>query len=426
MIIGIRREDKNQWEGRVPLIPSDIKEIQNQSNIKFSIQPSKIRAFQDKEFTDIGVELNEDLSHCDMVIAVKEIPLDFFEEGKKYMFFSHTIKGQRENIPILKKIIDKKSTLFDYEKIVDNNNKRIVFFGKYAGIAGMIDSFYGYGQKLKSEGKITPLAKIKYATEYRNLEETKNSFKEVATDIRNGGLKFPVIIGITGYGNVSKGAQEIIDLLPTKEISPQDLIFLKKENLKTDKIYKVIFKEKDMVEAIEGEFNLQDYYENPQNYRSIFQQYLNKLNILINAVYWDDRYPRVLSCDYIKNNYSQIQDLKIIGDISCDVNGGVECTRKTTDSGHPFFTYDSKINEIQDGISGKGPAILAVDNLPGEIARDSSTFFSNILKQFIPAMKNDNFTEDFDNLQIPDELKKAIIIYRGELTPDFKYLEQYF
>jgi len=290
----------------------------------------------------------------------------------------------------------------------------------------MIDSFYGYGQKLKSEGISTPFEKIKYSTQYKNLEEAKLLFAEVGEEIKNNSLPFPVIIGITGYGNVSNGAQEVIDLLPVEEISPQQLLDFDKNKLSKHKIYKIIFKEIDMVEPIENDFELLDYYSNPDNYTSVFYKYLDKINILINAVYWDARYPKLLTCDYIKQNFEKLKDLKIIGDISCDVNGGIECTKKSTNSGNPFFVYNPETDGIENGLFGNGPAVLAVDNLPGEIARDSSTFFSNILKNFIPYLQIENLDTNFENLKIPAELKKAVIIFNGQLTPDFKYLENFF
>ncbi|MFP4548606.1 MAG: hypothetical protein ACLFQM_10790 [Fidelibacterota bacterium] len=425
MKIGIRREDKNIWEGRVPLVPADIAKLNKEKDLEFFIQPSKIRAFKDKEFEEIGVTVTEDLSDCDMVIAVKEIPVDFFLDNKKYMFFSHTIKGQKENIPILRKILEKRATLIDYEKIIDENNRRLVFFGKYAGISGMIDSFYGYGEKLRLEGISTPFQKIKYATEYKDIADAKKQFKSVNNEIRTKGLPFPVIIGVTGYGNVSIGAQEIIDLLPVETLTPDELVTTDKTQLARDRIYKVIFKEKDLVRRKDGKFDLMDYYNHPEHYESKFTQYLEKLNIMINGVYWDVRYPRLVSCDYVKFNYDKMKDLKIIGDISCDVEGGVECTKKSTNSGDPFFVYNPDTGEISSGLEGKGPAILAVDNLPGEISRDSSTFFSNILRDFIPPLRNGNLDGDYNEITIPPELKKAVIIFKGQLTPAFKYLEKY-
>jgi len=421
MKIGIRREDKNIWEGRVPLVPADIEEIKQKHEIEFIVQPSTIRAFKDSEFEQVGCSVSEDLSDCDLIIAVKEIPVDFFKENKNYLFFSHTIKGQKENMQILKIMMEKNSTLLDYEKIVDDNNKRIVFFGKYAGIAGMIDSFYAYGQKLKFEGIDSPFQKVKHAFDYKEVSKAKVNFAEIAEKIKNGEQKFPVIIGIAGYGNVSKGSQEIIDLFPCKELTPRELVAVDKSTLSTNCIYKVVFKEQDLVEAKSGEFNLTDYYNNPQNYQSIFTRYLNKIDIFINAVYWDNRYPKLITCDYLKQNQENLKNLRVIGDISCDVNGGVECTRKSTNTGEPFFVYEPEKDDIVMGIEGNGPAILAVDNLPGEIARDSSTFFSNILKNYIFSLTKENL----DSLSIPEELNKAVIVHKGKLMPDFKYLEEY-
>ncbi len=426
MKIGIRREDKNIWEGRVPLIPTDIKELMRQHTLEFSIQPSKIRAFNDEEYQAVGISVKEDLSDCDLIIAVKEIPVDFFQENKNYLFFSHTIKGQQENIPILKKIIEKKSTLIDYERIVDNENRRIVFFGKYAGIAGMIDSFYGFGQRLTRSSN--PMTQFKYATDYKNMMEVEKLYKSIGDQIKAGKSDKPVIIGIAGYGNVSQGAQQIIDLLPVKKLSPQKLLSLDKSQLSTNYIYKVIFKEKDLVtpKSSDDIFELLDYYTNPDKYKSIFHQYLHQLDIIINATYWDQRYPRLITCDFLKNNAEKLKNLKIIGDISCDVNGGIECTKMTTNSGDPFFNYDNQTGKLEKGLDGNGPAILAVDNLPGEVSRDSSCFFSNILKKYIPKLCNANLNGSYDNLKIADELKRAIIIHKGQLTTDYKYLEYYF
>ncbi|MEE8478647.1 MAG: hypothetical protein V3S42_01430, partial [Candidatus Neomarinimicrobiota bacterium] len=141
MRIGIRREDKNEWEARVPLIPSDVKKLAN-DGIKVILQPSPIRIFSDQEYIDVGAMISEDLSSCSVILAVKEIPINFIEKGKTYVFFSHTIKGQDYNIPLLQKMIDEKTQLIDYERIVDEKGQRLIFFGRHAGLAGMIDSFW--------------------------------------------------------------------------------------------------------------------------------------------------------------------------------------------------------------------------------------------------------------------------------------------
>ncbi|MBN2279831.1 MAG: hypothetical protein JXQ65_04555 [Candidatus Marinimicrobia bacterium] len=427
MKIGIRREDKNQWEGRVPLIPADIKELKEQYNLEFVIQPSTIRAFRDEEFEAAGAIVREDLSDCKMIIAVKEIPVDFFDNHKRYLFFSHTIKGQKENMKILSAILKKQATLMDYERIVDDHNRRIVFFGKYAGIAGMIDSFYGFGKKLKLDGIESPFDRVKYALDYQDVATAKEELEIVGRDIQAGKMPVPVIIGIAGYGNVSKGAQEIIDTLPCREMTPEVLLSIDKNTLDKTHIYKVVFKEIDMVVPKEAGhlFSLEEYYHYPDQYESIFSPCLFKLDIFINATYWEPRYPRLVTCGFLRKHAPQLKDLRVIGDISCDVGGSVECNRKVTGSGDPFYVYEPAEDKIRMGLEGNGPAVLAVDNLPCEISRDSSVFFSHILKKYVPELSNGSLDSDLEHSPVSEELKRSIIIHKGKFTPGYKYLKTY-
>ncbi len=431
MIIGIRREDKNLWEGRVPLIPSDVEILQEKYNFKFIIQPSNIRAFSDNEYEDVGATISEDLSSCEMIIAVKEIPKEFFREGKKYLFFSHVIKGQKYNMPSLQKMIDLKVTLMDYERIVDENGRRLIFFGKYAGIAGMIDSLWAFGERLKNEGKETLFSDFKYALKYSNLEDLKSSYIEIGKQISEKGFPeeiTPMIVGVTGYGNVSKGAQEIIDLLPTEEIDADDLInFVKSKKYSNKKIYKVVFKETDMFEPNDKSqvFDLQDYFNNPGNYQSKFDQYIPYLNILVNGIYWDYNCPKLITKDYLQKKYNNNSTLKVIGDVTCDVNGAIECNMESTNSGNPVYVYDVAEDDINYGVLGNGPVVLAVDNLPCEVARESSTFFSNILVKYFNTFSKTDFSKNYENVNIIDDLKRSIILYKGEFPDGYKYLEKY-
>ena len=220
--LGIRREDKNKWERRVPLIPQHIKELKNKYEIQTIIQPSQIRVYNDKEYTFMGAEVKESLSSPSVVFAVKEIPIDFLQPGKTYVFFSHTIKGQKYNMPMLKKMMDLSCNLIDYEKISDEKGRRLVFFGKYAGLAGMIDTLWAFGQRMKWKGISSPFAEIKQTIHYTDLDEAKLHLKDIGNRIHQEGIPTslaPLIVGFAGYGNVSKGAQEILDILPVKEIS---------------------------------------------------------------------------------------------------------------------------------------------------------------------------------------------------------------
>jgi len=429
IMFGIRREDKNKWERRVPIIPSHVKELKNNNcDIDIIVQPSKIRVFSDKEYMDSGAEIDEDLSGCKVVFAVKEIPIDFFQSNATYVFFSHIIKGQKYNMPMLKKMMDLKCNLIDYEKITDDKGFRIVFFGRYAGLAGMIDTLWSFGQRMKLNNIVTPFNVIKQTINYNNLDEVKNHFIEISEKIKNNGIpedSCPFIVGFAGYGHVSKGAQEILEILPVKEISPENIsgVFDKPSN---KCIYKVIFKEEDMVEPIlkEDVFELQDYYNNPEKYKSKFEKYVPHLTILMNCIYWDSRYPRLITKAFLKRNFNKIK-LKVIGDISIDINGAIEFTEKSTTSDIPSFVYNPNTKSVKDGVEGEGIVVMGVDNLPCELPIESSNEFSNSLFDFIIDIVKADYSKDFNNCNLPEEVKRAVILYHGELTHDYKYIGKY-
>jgi alpha-aminoadipic semialdehyde synthase len=426
--VGIRREDKNIWERRTPLIPEDVKELRENLNIDFIVQPSDIRIFSDEEYRRTGAKIDEDLSPCPLIFAVKEIPIDFIKPGKTYVFFSHTIKGQSHNMPMLKRLMELGCQLIDYERIVDERGRRLIFFGRHAGYAGAVDTLWALGLRLKWEGIENPFEGIYQTIKYSGLDEIKSSFKTIGEKIKRDGLPegiIPLILGITGYGNVSQGVQEIIDILPVMEIKPDDIekIF---NNPRRDVIYKVVFKEEDMVVPRRGDkFDLKDYYEHPERYKAIFEKYIPYLTVIINAIYWDSRYPRFVTKKFIRKLYKDNPRLKVIGDISCDIEGSVECTIKATDPGNPIYVYDPERDKAIDGYEGRGPVILAVDNLPCELPRDSSIFFSNILKKFVPSIVKADFSLDFNKCDLPREIKEAVIVYRGELTPGYSYLKKF-
>ena len=428
--IGIRREDKNRWERRVPLIPEHIKEFKEKYGIETTIQPSQLRVYSDDEYTNAGVAVKEDLSNCPVILAVKEIPIDFFESGKTYAFFSHTIKGQKYNMPMLKRMMELGCNLIDYEKIVNEKGYRLVFFGRFAGLAGMVDTLWAFGQRLKSKDIDSPFNEIKQTIHYKNhLDEIKEHLKNIGKNIEQQGIPeslTPLIVGFAGYGNVSKGAQEVLDILPVEEISPKEIKTVY-DNPSNKCIYKVVFKEEDMVEPISSNdsFELQDYYNHPEKYQSVFEKYIPDLTILMNCIYWDIKYPRLVTKDFLKEKHTEDLKLKIIGDISVDINGAIEFTEKATSPDNPTFVYDPLTDAIKDGYIGEGIVVMAVDNLPCELPRESSHAFSTALNSFIPEIAKADFTQDFENCNLPPEIKKAIILYHGKLTPDYQYIDRY-
>lgn len=430
-ILGLRREDKNKWERRTPIIPDHVKKLYDTYDIHSVVQPSPIRSFLDDEYKTANAELSEDFSNCSVIFAVKEIPKELFEHNKTYVFFSHVIKGQQYNMPMLKEMMKKQCTLIDYEKIVDKHNFRLIFFGKYAGIAGMIDTLYTLGQRLKKHKNISnPFENVKRTYEYPNIKDIKSHIKEIGNQIKTHGLPdeiTPLIVGFAGYGNVSKGAQEIIDLFPFVEISPDEISSVVKNPSNTC-IYKVVFKEEDMVQPIDDSqlFKLQEYYQHPEIYHSIFDQHIPYLTILMNCIYWDERYPRLVTKKHIKEFHSKKElNLQVIGDISVDINGGIEATAKVTTPDYPSYVYQPQEDTITDDISKDGIAIMAVDNLPCELPKDSSKEFSTALYPFIPAIVKADYSRSFKDLQLPSEIKNAVILHKGCLTPSFEYINNY-
>lgn len=432
MIIGIRRADKNKWERRTPLIPEDLKYLKEKYGIHTLVQPSEIRAYTNDQYTAVGTEVVEDIQSAKIIFAVKEIPLHFYREGKTYIFFSHTIKGQSYNMPLLKKMMELKCNLIDYERIVDESNRRLIFFGKYAGLAGMVETLHALGQKLKLKGFVTPIERIKQAYQYDSVDEAKRELKEIGNEIKSNGINEelqPLVIGFAGYGNVSRGAQEILDILPVKTIKPEELIsfnHFSKEELSKN-LFKVVFEENDLVKPKEGIFQLQDYYDHPEKYEGDFEKYIPRLTVLLNCIYWTNQYPRlvtkkfVTSADYLKSK----QKLMIIGDISVDVNGAIQITYKATDPGNAFYTYHSANEKYEDGIQKDGITIMAVDNLPCEFPKESSKEFSSVLKNYVSEIANEDFNKPFEELSLSYPIKKALILQNGELTKDYLYLNKY-
>jgi alpha-aminoadipic semialdehyde synthase len=263
------------------------------------------------------------------------------------------------------------------------------------------------------------------------LKEAREDISAIGQRIAERGIPrelLPFVIGFTGYGNVSQGAQEICGLLPVKEISPEKLLKLRdRKNLPNNIIYKVVFHEEDLVENISGDpFDIHDYYTNPRNYRSVFEKYVPHLSMLINCIYWDKRYPRLITQSYLKKLFSQGRPkLSVIGDISCDVQGSVECTLKTTEIDDPIYIFNPETGKLTMGHQGDGILVMAVDILPAELPRDASNGFGDILVSFVKPIADADFEDSFEDLDLPKAIKKGLILHRGELTPDFKYLAEF-
>ncbi len=433
-IIGIRLEDKNKWESRAPIIPNHVKELIDTESLEFIIQSSPIRAYLDEEYQNAGAQISTELKSANVIFAIKEIPENLLEREKVYLFFSHTIKGQKHNMPMLKRILELNTTLIDYERIINEKGLRLIFFGNFAGLAGMNQVLWAYGQRVKAQlGIETPFLKLKHTYEYNGLDRMKEAISQVGKEIEENGLHpelVPLIVGCAGWGNVSRGAQAILDLLPVIELDPTELSEFyvnKSEEFSSNNVYKVVFKEEHMVTSITGDtFDLQDYYDfGSSKYKGIFEDYIPYLSILMNGIYWSEKYPRLLSKQYAEDMFQSKVRLQVIGDISCDIEGGIETTLMVTEPDNPVFIYNPFSRKATLGLSGDGLAIMAVDNLPCELPRESSSNFSSTLKPFVPIIAQADYTKPFEELNLSPVVKNAVIAHQGQLTPNYKYLTKF-
>jgi hypothetical protein len=429
--LAVRRETKSPLERRTPVTPDLVARLVKSSGVEVLVQPSARRIFNDKEYVRAGARMADNLADSRVVLGVKEIPPELFQPNTAYVFFAHVIKGQPYNMPMLAKMLELGCTLIDYEKICDETGKRLIFFGRFAGLAGMIDSLWALGQRLRRTGFPTPLASIEQAFEYDSLHDAKVAIRKAGERIASEGLPeelTPLIIGIAGYGNVASGVREILSELPTREVKPENL-GSKFEDPSPHCFYQTTFREEDLVEptAKAGAFNLQDYYDHPEDYRSVFDPYLPQLTVLMNCNYWDERYPRLVTKKQLRKMWSGDTPprLRVIGDLGCDIEGSVECTLKCTEPSDPIYVYDPIEGTISSGVDGAGPVVLAVDILPAELPREASEEFSSTLASFLPALAQADFDVPFSELALPPELLGAVIAHRGELTPDYAYIEEH-
>ncbi|MCF7911038.1 MAG: hypothetical protein K9M99_00795 [Candidatus Cloacimonetes bacterium] len=426
--LGIMKETKNRWERRVPMNPPSVKKLIDKG-YQVTIQPSETRIYKNEAYLAAGAELAEDLSNCDLIIGVKEIPLEGIIPGKPHLFFSHTIKGQDYNMPLLQHILDTGSTLMDYEKIIDDQGRRLVFFGKFAGNAGMVDALWAAGQRyLQEYGIETPFLKVKQSYQYESLEQCLAELRKIGKEIEREGLPAeicPFNICLLGYGNVSIGCQEILEAFPIKEVSPEALAGLEISH-ESNRLYLSIFREEHLVERKDGgEFQLSDYFVNGKDYKSKMEQYLPYCTMYMSGIYWAPGYPVFLKNSELGKLQGEQQKLIMIGDITCDIEGSIEATRKVTMPDNPVFIYNPVTDSLTDGFKGAGFAVCAIDNLPCEFSREASDFFNSALQPFVPAMLDNDYSQPIAVSILPAEIQPAVIAHLGKLEDKYQYLQKY-
>ena len=430
--VGIRRESKGDRERRAPLTPDHVEELIAAHGLELRVQPSTVRAFPDKDYRSAGAEIDEGLESCRVVLGIKEIPGELLRAGKTYLYFSHTTKGQPYNMPLLRRVLELGSTLVDYEHIVDERGRRLIFFGRYAGHAGMIDALWALGRRYAAEGLQTPFERIRLAHEYESLDEAASHVARVGERLRHTGIPDglrPIVFAFTGSGNVTRGAQEIFDRLPFVELDPEELDgFADDSERPRNVLYRVQFRREQRFERREGGgFDAEELEAHPELYRSTLPRRLEHLSVVMHGAFWKPEQPRLLSIDDLRRHWATVERprLRVLADISCDIGGGLETTVRATTPDDPVYVYDLERGTTAPGVRGDGPVVLAVDNLPCQLPIEASSHFGDTLSRFVPLLTRCDWEQPLDRLGLPPEIAGAIVAHRGRLAPEFAYLEQH-
>ncbi|MGX1023127.1 NAD(P)-dependent oxidoreductase [Psychroflexus sp. MBR-150] len=396
MTIGIIKERKTPPDRRVVFTPQQLHSLeQKYNNLKFIVEPSDIRIFPDSSYQKAGIEINPDLSACDVLIGVKEVPVESLIPNKSYFFFSHTIKKQDYNRKLLQTILKKNIDLFDHETITDTKGRRLIGFGRYAGLVGAYNGFrlLGLREKLFHLPKVENLS---------DLNQVKQELDKI---------KIPKIkIVLTGSGKVANGAKEILNHLKIQQISVDD--YLSKDfNIPVFTNAKVL----DYNKRKDGKpSNIKDFFKDPSPYKSDFMKFAKTSDLFIAGHFYGDNAPYLFTREDAKSSDFKI---KLVADISCDIDGPVASTIRPSSIENPFYAYDPQTETETDFMNTDAIGVMAVDNLPCELPKDASKGFGEMFAQHvIPAF----FNNDKDGI-----LKRAQITNQGKLTPKFEYLQNF-
>jgi alanine dehydrogenase len=396
MKFGIIKERKNPPDRRVVFTPEELVRLQQEHpEASIKVESSDIRVFSDEQYSSLGIEVATDITDCDVLFGVKEIPVDALIPNKKYFFFSHTIKFQSHNRKLLQAILEKNIELYDHETIVDANNKRLIGFGRYAGIVGAYNGLRGFG--------------IKYELFNLPKAEILNGKDDLIARLKRQTLPNIKIV-LTGHGKVGMGAKEILDGMKTKEVTVDD--FLNK--LYTEPVYTQI-DVLDYNKRLDGKvLAKEDFYKNPQEYTSDFGRFTKVADIFMAGHFHGNGSPDILTREMLLAADCKI---KVVADISCDVDGPIACTIKASTIADPFYGYLPFENKEVPYTHPGSIMVMAVDNLPCELPKDASEGFGEMfMKHVIPAF----FNGDKGGI-----LQRAKMTQNGKLTERFKYLQDY-
>jgi saccharopine dehydrogenase (NAD+, L-lysine-forming) len=394
--IGLIREGKIPPDKRVAFTPLQTEEIEQRfSNVKVIVEPSEIRCFKESEYQDAGIEIG-DVSECDILMGIKEVPVKNLMEGKTYLFFSHTMKKQPYNKGLLQEVLLKKITLIDYEALKDTQGNRLVAFGRFAGIVGAYNGLWVYGNRFKKYA-------LRRAFECFDINDLKLELRKVKLP--------PLKIILTGAGRVAKGSMETLDTAGIRKVNGSDFLT---QNFQ-EPVYVQLSSSDYHIRKEGGHFNREEFHLHPERYTADFAKFTKVGDILMAGAFWNPKAPALFTREDMLNPHFKI---KIVADITCDINGSVPCTKKPSAIPDPIYDYDPITDSTQPPLSSPSHiTVMAVDNLPCELPRSASEEFG---RDLIDKILKPLLVEDIGGI-----IERGTIAKDGALTDTFSYLQEY-
>ncbi|MBX2944210.1 MAG: alanine dehydrogenase [Cyclobacteriaceae bacterium] len=395
--LGIIREGKVPPDKRVPFTPLQTEEIEQRfPNVKVVCQASDVRAFNDEEYRELGIEITPDVSDCDILMGIKEVPVDQLVAHKTYFFFSHTIKKQPYNKRMLQEILKRKIRLIDYETLKDRLGNRLVAFGRYAGIVGAYNGLWTYGKRYGGYS-------LRRAFECFDVNDLKLELRKVKLP--------PVKIILTGAGRVGKGAMETLDSAGIRKVGAYD--FLAKTF--DEPVYVQLGSADYHIRREGGHFNRDEFHQHPERYDSTFLSFTKVADFLMAGAFWNPKAPVLFTREEMCSPEFKI---KIIADITCDLGGSIPSTIRVSTIPDPLYDFDPHSGIEQPALSEeKHITVMAVDNLPCELPRSASEEFGkDLIDKILPLL----FESDREGV-----IKRATIAKSGHLTENYEYLADY-
>lgn len=441
-VIALRREDQSVWERRASLAPVNVRKL-TRAGVKVIVQPSNRRAYPTQAYLSAGAVIQEDISEASVIFGVKQVPVDLLLPNKTYCMFSHTIKAQESNMPLLDAILEKNIRLIDYEKLVDSQGQRLVAFGKYAGVAGMVNILHGLGLRLLALGHHTPFMHIGPAHNYRNSSMARQAIRDAGYEIALGMMPKsigPLTFVFTGSGNVSQGAQEVFQELPHEYVPPEMLQKVAEHGVNT-KVYGCEVRRRHHLERKEGKgYDHEEYEKYPSKYVSTFSKKIAPYaSVVVNGIYWAVDSPKLLTLPDAKSLLRPANTpwlpssggaphlphrLLAICDISADPGGSIEFMNECTTIDTPFCLYDADRNKDTKSFKGPGVLVCSIDNMPTQLPRESTDFFGDLVFPYVLDILNSDATKPLEEHSFVPPVYNAIIASNGQLTPNYEYIQE--